>query len=66
MINKAVAKSVITAYLGQRLSPLNMHTLYEIDGGNDDLLLKHIKALRYIFDEAIKEIEESKGEKEND
>lgn len=66
MINKAIAKSVIEAYLGQKLSHLNMHTLYEINGGNDDLLLEHIKALRHIFGEAIKEIEESKGEKEND
>lgn len=65
MINKQVAKSVIKAYLGQRMSPDNTYALYEINSGNDDLLLEHIKALRYIFGEAIKEIEESKGE-END
>lgn len=66
MINKAVAKSVIEVYLGQKAEALNVYTLYEINNGNDDLLLEHIKALRHIFDEAIKEIEESKGEKEND
>ena len=56
-LNISVAKSVITAYLSNRLSAANISDLWEINNGNGDLLLEHIKALHHIFGEAIKEIE---------
>ena len=58
MKNKELAKAVITSYLGTSLTPLGMNDIYEIRGGNDELLLEHIKALRNIFEAAIKEIED--------
>lgn len=60
MKNKEVAKTVICTYLKTKLTPENICTTYDIQSGDDKLLLKHIKALKNIFENAIKEIE---GEK---
>ena len=59
MKNKELAKAIITAYLNSSgdFTPEGLLTMYEISNGNDELLLKHVKALKNIFEKAIKEIE---------
>ena len=54
--NKEIAKHVILAYLGQTVKAENVYTVYQIQNGDDELLLEHIKALKNIFDNAIKEM----------
>ena len=61
MINKEFAKRLIISYLDQEPKPDNVLTIWEIKNGNDELLLEHIKALRNIFDNAIKEMEGDKN-----
>lgn len=62
MRNKEIAKAVITSYLSNKLSFESLGTVYEIQNGDDELLLEHVKALKNIFERAIKEIE---GEKDD-
>ena len=59
MKHKELAKNVITAYLSKNgdFTTDGFLVMYEINSGNDELLLEHIKALRNIFDNAIKEME---------
>lgn len=59
--NKEVAKHVILAYLGQTVKAENVYTVYQIQNGDDELLLEHVKALKNIFENAINEM--SKVEK---
>lgn len=54
---KDVAKAVIIGYLSNGQTPDGLCDIYEIKQGNDELLLNHIKALRDIFTNAIKEME---------
>ena len=54
--NKEVAKHVILSYLGQTVKAENVYTVYQIQNGDDELLLEHIKALRNIFENAINEM----------
>lgn len=58
--NTEVAKAVIISYLGTSLSAHSLGAIYEIRGGNNELLLEHVKALKNIFENAIKEIENGK------
>ena len=54
--NKEVAKHVILAYLGQTVKAENVYAVYQIQNGDDELLLEHIKALKSIFERAIGEM----------
>lgn len=54
-----LAKKIIVTFLGNSLTPDSMYDLYEINSGNDDLLLEHIKALKKIFEVAIEQLEKS-------
>lgn len=56
-MNKEVAKRIIIAYLSEGQTPDGIYDIYEIKQGNDELLLGHIKALKNIFTNAIKEME---------
>jgi len=60
MKNKEIAKAVIVSYLGTGLSARGLSTIYEINMGNNELLLEHVKALKNIFEKAIKEIEDER------
>lgn len=60
--NKEVAKNVIVAYLASGDTSEGIAELCEIKFGNDELLLEHIKALRNIFENAIKEMSMVKKE----
>ena len=52
-----VAKEVICAYLNTGVTAEGVFMVYEIRSGNKEMLLEHTKALRNIFDMAIKELE---------
>lgn len=53
----SIAKNMICAYLSTSMNAEGMSVIYEIRSGNKKLLLEHTKALRNIFDMAIKELE---------
>ena len=57
--NTEIAKAIINAYIGQNgdFTAEGLFTLYEIQNGNNELLLEHVKALKNIFEKAIEEIE---------
>ena len=61
--NTEIAKAIINAYIGNNgdFSAEGLFTLYEIQNGNKELLLEHVKALKNIFEKAIEEIENDKG-----
>lgn len=61
-MNKEVAKNVICSYLGNGETIDALNDLYEIRNGNNELLLDHIKALKNIFENAIKEMKQTKNE----
>lgn len=63
MRHKELAKNVITAYLSKNgdFTPDGFFIMYEINSGNDELLLEHIKALKNIFEKAIEEMEGEKN-----
>lgn len=65
MINKEIASAVIKSYLGTGLSSRGLSTIYEINMGNNELLLEHVKALKNIFERAIKEMEDEMNETNN-
>ena len=60
MKNKEIAKAVIVSYLGRGLSGEGLATIYEINKGNNEVLLEHVKALKNIFERAIEEIEDER------
>lgn len=59
MKHKELAKKIITAYLTDsgNFTTEGFLVMYEINNGNDKLLLEHIKALKNIFEKAIEEME---------
>ena len=64
MKNKELAKEVILSYFHilaskDRINGNGLAEIYAINS-DDEVLLEHIKALRNIFEEAIKEIEKDK------
>lgn len=58
-----IAKTVICNHLNTGMNIESVNAVYEIKNGNKEILLEHVKALRNIFDMAVKEIEK---EIEND
>ncbi len=54
--NVEIAKRVILTYLGKDLNADSVREIYEIKR-NSKVLLEHIKALKKIFEDAIKELE---------
>ena len=62
--HKEVAKNVVINHLNAGGTPDCICDVFEIRSGDEELLLRHFKALRYIFDKAIKEMtNERKGDK---
>lgn len=53
---KRIAKDVVINNLGAGGTPEGLSDIYDIKAGDDELLLRHLKALRNIFDKAIKEM----------
>ena len=62
---KDVAKGVILAYLETGYNAPSFYEMYEINNGNDEILLEHIKALHNIFGKAIKEMEDQNGKEDS-
>lgn len=61
-MNKEIAKDVICAYLSNGESIDAIASLYDIKSGDNEVLLNHIKALKNIFENAIKEMKQPKKE----
>ena len=59
---KQAATNVICAYLASEPKPEYLYDLYRIRDGNEEILYYHVKALSKIFNDVLKEMEESKGE----
>ena len=59
-----VAKEIIVAFIEKDPSPRSVYEIFEIQSGNDKLLLEHINAIIRIFEKAKKQLEEEmKGDK---
>lgn len=59
-----VAKEIIVAFIGKDSSPRGLYEIFEIQSGNDKLLLEHINMIIRIFEKAKKQLEEEmKGDK---
>jgi hypothetical protein len=59
MENVGIARDMIIAYLGRpdNVTQQGLLELLEIQSGNKEILLGHIKAVRNIFTDAIQELE---------
>lgn len=53
-----VAKKIIIAFIGKDQSPRGLYEIFEIQSGNDKLLLEHINVIIRIFEKAKKQLEE--------
>ena len=53
-----VAKQIIVAFMGKDASPRGLYEIFEIQSGNDKLLLEHINVIIRIFEKAKKQLEE--------
>lgn len=53
-----VAKQIIVGFIGKDLSPRGLYEIFEIQSGNDKLLLEHINVIIRIFEKAKKQLEE--------
>lgn len=53
-----VAKQIIVAFIGKDSSPRGLCEIFEIQSGNDKLLLEHINVIIRIFEKAKKQLEE--------
>lgn len=60
---KEIAKSIIINNLTVGGKPEGIRDIYDINAGDEELLLRHIKALKNIFEKAM---EEMKGDKNNE
>lgn len=57
-----MAKKIIVTYLGSELTFEGLSELYDIQNGDNEVLLRHVKALESIFTQARKDLEnELKG-----
>ena len=57
-----MAKKIIVTYLGSELTFEGLSELYDIQSGDNEVLLRHVKALESIFTQARKDLEnELKG-----
>lgn len=56
-----VAKSIIISILANNDNPTadGMYEIFQIQSGNKEILIEHIKAIRNIMDKALKELEGS-------
>lgn len=54
-----LSKEIITSYLNKNITLYGLNDLYEINDGNEKLLLEHLKALVNIFQKAIDYLEKS-------
>ena len=52
-----ISKRFVIAILNQNINIESINELYEINSGNTELLLKHLKAITNIMNKAIKELE---------
>ena len=52
-----ISKRFVIAILNQNINIESVNELYEINHGNTKLLLKHLKAITSIMNQAIKELE---------
>ena len=52
-----ISKRFVIAILNQNINIESANELYEINHGNTKLLLKHLKAITSIMNQAIKELE---------
>lgn len=51
------AKKIILTYLGSELTFEGLRELYDIQSGDKEVLLRHIKALESIFTQAREDLE---------
>lgn len=64
MTELEVAKEIIIAFIGKDPSPRGLYEIFEIQSGNNKLLLEHINVIIRIFEKAKKQLEEEmKGDK---
>jgi len=61
-INIDIAKEIVTAFIGQYQTSRDIYELYEIQNGNNKVLLDHINAMIYVLEKAKKQLEEDKNE----
>ncbi len=52
-----ISKRFVIAILNQNMNIKSANEIYEINSGNTELLLKHLKAITNIMNKAIKELE---------
>ena len=52
-----ISKRFVIAILNQNINIESANEIYEINSGNTELLLKHLKAITNIMNKAIKELE---------
>lgn len=63
-INIDIAKEIVVSFIGQHQTPRDIYEIYEIQSGNDKLLLEHINLIIRIFEKAKEQLEEEmKGDK---
>lgn len=55
-----ISKRFVIAILNQNINIESANELYEINSGNTKLLLKHLKAITSIINNAINELESKK------
>ncbi len=57
-----LAKEIIVLYLGKEITLVGLSELYDIQNGDNEVLLRHVKTLESIFTQARKDLEnELKG-----
>ena len=52
-----ISKRFVIIILNQNMNIKSANEIYEINSGNTELLLKHLKAITNIMNKAIKELE---------
>lgn len=57
-----ISKRFVIIILNQNMNIKSANEIYEINSGNTELLLKHLKAITNIMNKAIKELEGSNNQ----
>lgn len=61
-IDIEIAKEIVVSFIGQHQTSRDIYELYEIQSGNNKVLLDHINAMIYVLESAKKQLEEDKNE----
>lgn len=59
-INIDIAKEIVVSFIGQHQTPRDIYEIYEIQSGNNKVLLDYIDIMIYILKSAKKQLEEEK------